>query len=203
MYYQQKDAYDYLATLHPLFGVLVGAFIAGFFSLRAIKKQFHFKKQKENISIFLQILNDLKSLEEFFIFDGKFCPSIEHRAPELSNLDGDGVEKISYAQREYQFRKVGNRIIENCWKIIFSNKKKTIPSLLKLCKEIKNYLCESQGTTPKLNLMITSVISNLVHPHLKIDTLVKTRDFTAKIKEFQERLELQIEAELPFLPDKK
>ncbi len=200
---QQKDIYDYLIILLPLAGVLVGAFITGFFSLRAIKKQFNFEKQKENLSILNQILNDLKSLEEFFIFNGIFCPSIEHRSPQLSNLDGDGAEKMSYAQREYQFRKIGDRIIENCRKLIFTNKKNTIPSLLNFCKEIKGYLHQTEGANPKLNLMITNVISRMVHPDLKLDTTTKTRDFSAKIKEFRERLELHIEAELPSLPDKR
>ena len=201
---QQKDIYDYLVLILPVLGALGGVFLAGWFGNKSSKQQLNCEKQKENVPILLQLLNDLKSLEEFFVFNGKFCPSLEHRMPELSMVDGDGINTMSFAQREHQFRKIGSRIIENCRRIIFINSKKSLPSLLELCKEIIEYLQKTKaGQKQNVQIMITHIVSRLAHETLDQAIVSSCRDFANKLRTFQETLETQIEAELPTLPERR
>jgi hypothetical protein len=124
--------------------------------------------------------------------------------PELSMVDDDGINTMSFAQREYQFQKIGSRIIENCRKIVSINSKKTLPSLLELCKKTKEYLQKTEtGQKPHLQIMITHVISGLSHGTQDRAVISSYRDCADKLGIFQETLENQIEAELPTLPQCK
>ena len=141
---------------------------------------------------------DLHALQQAFVFRGVFCPPLEHRAPNLSEKDGTGLD-MSYAQRTHQFYLVGLRIIKNCRKIIFLTPCTSLPKTLKICKELKNFLSSrEEGKKTHLDFMTTTLISYLGGQSKDISTGDLCIQFHTKLQLFQDTLDSQIEKELPY-----
>jgi hypothetical protein len=109
----------------------------------------------------VQMFSDLSKLlpiVQAFSTTGSFCESIEHRAPIISNKDGDGCSVMSYAQRKSQFKKICKDATEAYTKICFSGfVKENFPETFKTCNVL---LSELQ----KIDAMINKLIICLQGP---------------------------------------
>jgi hypothetical protein len=171
------------------------------------KKQNQYQDAKEKLPILLEILEDLEILEQAYIFKGKFCPLKEHRCPDLSAVDGDALLKLSYAQRVHQFRIIGHKLIRNCRRMVYLTPKGHLPNVLMRCSEIKNFLCHKEFLDSKtyFDLMIGCLLNYMAATNEKdcpkIDNVVisEMNKFVIKLREFYDRLDEDIQKELPNL----
>lgn len=178
-------------------GSISGAIIAGIFLMIKTFKDNKYKDAKDNLPVLLEILEDLNMLEQAFVFDGRLCPSIEHRCPDLSPHDGNGLQ-MSFAQRGHQFRIIGQRIIRNCRKIIFLTPNGCLPYTLEICKKIKFFLAEKESgdSNTRLDFMINILQASLAgYPK---EAVIFTQFYTA-LREYRLQLDNHIEKELPYL----
>ena len=165
------------------------------------KKQNKYQDAKANLPILIEILEDLNILEQAYVFRGVFCPPLEHRAPHLSDKDGDGVTNMSYAQRGRQFQLIGYRIIRNCRKVIFLTPINHLRSTLETCKDIKNFLCLKKTRDSKTHLDQQIMLLIGILPHNNIDREQEIKVFTEKLHQFYDALDAAIEKELPRLSE--
>ncbi len=99
--------------------VLIGTIITAVVSYKCIKKQIRNSPQiaKGFVPLLFEILECLDILDEALCFDGRFCPTFEHRGPILSQNDDEA--DYSYAQRAHLFLSLGRKIVKNCREIIW------------------------------------------------------------------------------------
>ena len=190
---------------HPiLMGITLGGISSALVSAYMIstdrKKQNRYQNAKENLPILLKILEDLEILEQACVFNGKFCPLIEHRCPMLSDEDGNGLN-MSYAQRGHQFRKFGHRIIRNCRKIIFLIPKEHMPQVLAICANINRFLCSKKSLNSKTYLDSTIDYLIICLGSKAINNNDSINDFAKKLREFHNELDEKIQEELPRLSE--
>lgn len=174
------------------------------------KKQNKYQDAKANLPILIEILEDLKILEQACVFHGAFCPLLEHRMPEFSDKDGVDASKMSYAQRGHQFRLIGHRIIRNCSKMIFLTPEAYLPQTLEVCRNIKNFLCSKKTPNSKSNLDVQiGTLINVLSPqdpgivpgNIINSWRCEVKEFAEKINQFHGALEIAIEKELPLLSE--
>lgn len=172
--------------------------------LKEFSLQKNYQDTKDSLPTLLEILEDLNTLNQAFVFKGIFCPPIEHRAPTLSMQDGSKEGEMSYAQRGYQFRLIGLRIISNCRKIVYITPKKNLPETLKICKELKEFLSsQEEGKKAHLDFMITNLTSYLSRNESNTSPDREGKNlcdqFQEMLAKFFRELDAQIEKELPYL----
>lgn len=177
---------------------LLGAVLNNLFLIYKTFQENKYKDSKDNLPILLEILENLNILEHAFIFKGTFCPYIEHRCPEISEKDGDGIKTMSYAQRAHQFRKVGQSIIKNCSKIIFLTPKGYLPRTKVTCKEIKDFLTYKKSSHEIIKI---DYLTQMLLPILSGQILdcADFRPFHERLNVLRNQLEQSIESELPSL----
>lgn len=159
----------YIAISTFLFGIIS---IYTKYRLNERAKKREYLKEKI-IPIINEIVEDLKILEQAFIYRGIYCSKLDkHRAPTLSCKDGDGHTTMSYAQRAHQFKTIGDKITKNCNIVLSSTREKNLPKTWKICKEIKNYLCTQK--TPSSNTLLVTLINHLIG-YLSQDLPAKNR----------------------------
>ncbi len=109
------------------------------------------------------------------------------------------VLKMSFAQRGYQFRLIGYRLIRNCRKIIFLTPKSHLPRVLEICRDITKYFAGRKSPTSKshLDYMITRMESNLSSPEVVDGSEMK--EWKEQFRQFHDSLEAAIEKEFPSL----
>lgn len=185
---------------------LIGSWFGSRNALLQLNTEHKYKDANNNLPILLDILEDLSILEQAFLHNGEFCPLIEHRCPELSAFDGDGINTMSYAQRAHYFRMIGNKLIKNCRKIIYLTQNAHLPTVLNTCREIKDYLLFKKIPDQKsyLDYMI-GVLNNSMSSKTKNNAEIKIQNkktinaFVEKLRAFHDKLDNAIEAELPYL----
>ena len=212
IYISHENIHAYITAALTLLGIGVPVVIG----IKNLKTQIHansenlrrefllqkrYQDTKDNLPVLLEILEDLHVLQQAFVFRGVFCPPLEHRAPNLSEKDGTGLD-MSYAQRTHQFYLVGLRIIKNCRKIIFLTPCTSLPETLKMCKELKNFLSSrEEGKKTHLDFMTTTLTSYLGGQSKDMRTGDLCTQFHTKLQLFQDTLDSQIEKELPYLTE--
>ncbi len=205
--------FDSLMNFEWLQHLIAPAFVGiviGWLSMRAQRNNLFREiklERKKNaadalLPVLLELLEDLFTLEEAFIFRGNYCPSIEHRAANLTMYDDKG-DNISFAERQFQFRKIGYRIINNCRIVIFLTKDKQLEGSRGVCKEILNYLNRRiSGKKRPLDYFIGR-LSDYWDSHLdnnsKIELNSEIKHIKNNLGEFHSELERLIEKELPSL----
>lgn len=157
-----------------------------------------------------QVLNDLLLdlrdklviLREAFLFKGSFCPMFEHRQPEFSKQDGDGVKSMSPAQRAYQFKSIGLNSIKICRRIIYITPPVHAQKIVQFCKEITQYLTFRKTKESKMrleiltnNLMRFLVKESDLPSDLEVDT--DLNDAAEKMSQFVDKLDEVTPEELP------
>jgi hypothetical protein len=167
-------------------------------TLKHLKIQNKYQDTKDNLPILLEILEDLNILQQAFVFNGAFCPPLEHRCPAISDKDGDGLNTMSFAQRGHQFRMVGYRIVRNCRRIMFLTPNGSLLKTLKTCREIKDFLYKKRTSDSKthLDFMINSLTSYLGG---KTSDSAGLHKFSKEVQKFHDKLDNYIEEELPYL----
>jgi hypothetical protein len=138
------------------------------FMLNTIKSQLlnnlqnQYQDAQNILPVLLAIVEDLEILEQAFIFNGRFCPLIEHRCPNLLLDDDNIVSNMSYAQRSNQFYMIGRRIVKNCRTIIYLTPVNHLPQITKTCKNLIAFLLDTkQGSnTSYLQIDTSRLMSN-------------------------------------------
>ncbi len=217
----ETNLHPYIEPILTLAGILIPLILSGWWALKNLKlqmkadkekilKEFSLQKNyqdtKDSLPILLEILDDLNTLNQAFVFKGTFCPPIEHRMPTLSMKDSSKEGEMSYAQRGYQFRLIGLRIISNCRKIVYITPQKNLPETLKTCKELKEFLSsQEEGKKAHLDFMITNLTSylsrNESNPSPDVEGKNLCDQFQEKLAKFFRELDAQIEKELPYLAE--
>jgi len=173
-----------ISSTGPIVGAMIAlasAYMGSWMVNKHRKMQNSHQYAKDILPILLEILEDIEKLKSAFIFQGRFCPEIEHRGPGLNKeKDGDGILTMSYAQRGYQFRSIGSQIIRNCRRMVLLTPKQYLPDVLLVCSQLKDFLCERKNDDQKMKL--DSMIICLMH------VLEGNRDRDSEIDKFVERL---------------
>ena len=182
-----------------LSGAVRAAIVTGLLENSRRKKQNKYQDAKANLPILMEILEDLNILEQAYIFRGVFCRLLEHRCPQLSADDVDGVNNMSYSQRAHQFRLIGYRIIRNCSKIIFLTPAGHLPKVLEVCRNIKIFFYSKKrpDSNTHLELNITILLEILQQNRMQRDSEIK--EFTEKLHQLYADLDAAIVEELPLL----
>lgn len=199
MFYYFLGFDNWIATCITPILSLAGVLLTAVIGYNKLIKQLKANNAKDNLQNLIDILKNLKSLQEAFLYAGSFffIPSLMHRCPNLSDTDGDGKEKMSYAQLSYLLHQIGMNINENCKKIIYLT-----PNLetSTLCKELNNYLWKKDpGKKSHIDFMISGLITYLTGKESKQRD--KFEEFQQTLQIFIEKFDAQIEQEFPL--DKK
>lgn len=181
---------------------LVAMYITHRNTKKVMEKQFNLNRQvrysEQLLPVFLEILDDLWILHEVFVFKGRYCPPIEHRSPNLDLHDDEKNEITSYAKREYAFREIGQRLIQNCRKISFLSNEEKLRKTITTCKEIKNYLTRKEkGKKRHFDRCLISLTSYLTEKHHDEKGLLNEAEET--LLSFRDQLEKSLEKEFPTL----
>ncbi len=229
------NLYSYVAVLCVLFAAMaywqyieiqaavsvIGLLIPGCFAYHHLKiqiaasnkvvlRKFRLEKKyqdaKANLPILLELLEDLYTLYQAFVFKGKFCPQLEHRTPSFSFADKGSDEKskakMSVAQRAFQFYSIGRKIINNCRKVIFLSGRDHLPKTVALCKQIKLYLLKQEpGKKRHLDFMIQTLVSSLDDEQNLVADKGLFRTYQEEFLQFHNELDAIVEAELPQIPE--
>ena len=181
--------------------VLGGTILTVFFSYKSINKQIKNSPQiaKDFLPTLLEIVENLDLLDEALCFDGRLCPSIEHRCPTLSQ--GDGEADYSYAQRAHLFLSSGRKIVKNCREIIWLTPKGDLSETIEKLKEIKEYLTEKEpGKRSTLGRIHQYLLSVMGGEEREINRKEgEGQVYKEKIPSFRDSLDQLIEEELPKL----
>ncbi len=192
---------NWISIISSLISGFLGS-LAGIFTAKIATwdrvNQNKYQDAKDNLPILLSILKDLNILNQAYVFQGTFCPQIEHRSPILSYEDGDGL-KMSYSQRAHQFQMVGYRIINNCRSIIFLTPPLHLPQVLSVCKEIIKSLRHRDTPSSKTCLDYMSVVMVSCLSKQDDKTYSEMKQFAQQLQEWHDLLEQAIEKELSSL----
>ena len=141
-----------------------------FASWKNIIKKFslnrNWQDSKEYLPIFINLLEDLKTLHYAFLhhsnIDQTICPNKEHRAPTITEYDSEKEGEFSIAQRHFYLLTFGINILDNCRRIIYTIPKGQLLKTKALCKEIKRFLDKKEnGKKFSIDYLIGTLSSTL------------------------------------------